>query len=136
MKEDGDTVIVGNFEVALTLTTNRTIKMSGYVYNKDTPEEINHRLDQFQDAIERQAVRCDVTNKEAQIDAMMAQLEGHADHFSSIVEKKNSGQKLTSQDKALIDKYDMDVRGAKKSIESLQAAVKKGKSRLNGAAAQ
>jgi hypothetical protein len=131
---DGTSVIVGNFEVSVTLTDKRTIKMSGYVYNGETPEEINQALDLVNDALDRQQVRYDVVNKESQIESITQNLEVHRDHFNELVEKRNKAGKLTSQEKQMIDKYDSDVRGAVRSVESLKAAVAAGRKKLNGSA--
>jgi hypothetical protein len=135
MNEPDSAVIIGNFEVSLTLTDKRTIKMSGYVFNKDTPEDLNVRLDAAQDALDRQAIRCDIANKESQIANLTQGLEFHAEHFEELVAKKQNVGKLTTQEKQLIGKFDQDVRGAQAQIRSLQAAVAAGRQKINGAMA-
>ncbi len=137
--KDGNTIIVGNYEVAMHLTQQRTIKVSGYIYADETNEAVNARLDAAQDALDRQYIRADITNKEAQLAAAAESLNIHRQHFEVVVQKKTArerGEKvhLTTQDKQLIDKYDSDVKAVNAQIASLQAAIAKGKQKLNGQA--
>lgn len=137
MKASGDTIIVGNFEVAMQLTQQRTIKVSGYIYADETNEAVNARLDAAQDALDRQYVRADIITKEAMIEAKTAGLLHAREHFAALVEKKNArdrGEKvrLTTQDAQSIDRYDQDVKNANIEIEALRAAIAKGKQKING----
>lgn len=142
-KPDGNTIICGNAEMSLQLTQTRTLKISCYIYAGEDTDALNDRIDAMQDVIDRQAVRCDITNKEAQIDAVTGSMRQYREHVAMLVEQKTlvdrGEKKLTSQEKLQlkqqIEKSDADLRNFNAQIESLQAAVKKGRSRLNGAAA-
>ncbi len=141
MNEKGETIIVGNYEVTMQLTQQRTIRVSGYIYADESNTAVNARLDAAQDALDRQFVRSDIVSKEAQLEAAANSLDIHRQHFEVVVQKKTAkerGEKihLTTQDKQLIDKYDSDVKAVNAQIASLQAAIAKGKLRLNGAATQ
>lgn len=136
-KADGATIIVGNYEVAMQLTQQRTIKISGYVYADESNEAVNARLDAAQDALDRQYIRADIVSKEAQIEAAMQSLVVHREHFDSVVQKKNARDRgeqvrLTTQDKEMIGKYDQDVKAVNAQIASLQAAIAKGRQKING----
>jgi hypothetical protein len=133
MSED-DRKIVGNFDVTLNLTDKRGIKMTGYVYSDDTPEEVNARVDSFQDVLDRQMVRCDMLNKEAEVASSTVGLENYREHMQGLVDLQKTGKKLTSQDKAMIAKYDLESRSWIKRIQSAQAAIEAAKRKLNGAA--
>lgn len=139
-KADGPTLIVGNYEVTMQLTQQRTIRLSGYVYANESNEAVNARLDAAQDALDRQYIRADIVTKEAQIESAMQSLVVHREHFDAVVQKKNARDRgeqvrLTTQDKEMIGKYDSDVKAVNSQIASLQAAIAKGKIRLNGAGA-
>ncbi len=125
--------------MSLQMTDKRVLKISCYIYAGEDSDELSKRLDALQDVLDRQAVRCDVVNKEAQIDAVMAGMLQYREHVAQLVEKKHEaekgGKKLSSQERLQVDKLDADLRNFNAQIESLQAAVKKGKQRLNGAAA-
>lgn len=126
-------VIVGNFEVALALTQSRTIKMMGYVFKEDAAEDINARVDAMQDVIDRQAVRSDVQNKEAQKAAALEALEQHAGFMADMADKQKSNKPLATVEKERLKTTDGTVRGLKRNIASLEAAIEAGKKKLNGA---
>lgn len=131
--EDGETVIIGNFEVSHQLTQQRTMRVTGYIYNKDTPEAINARIDIMQDAMDRQFIRCDVVNKEAQEKATMAALENHRQVIDDLIKKRDEGKKLSSQEKQTIDRWDDNLRNGKAQMASLRSAIAEGRKKLNGA---
>ena len=133
-KDNPNRVITGNFEVAVALTDRRSLKMTGYIYNDDEAVDVNTRLDAYQDALDRQAIRSDLVNKEAQIAGHLANLEHLRDSFEGLVAIGKTGKKLTSQQKAQIDSYDVTVANAHKMIEGLRAAIKEGKQKINGVA--
>jgi len=131
----GDRVASGSFQVTITLTDKRQITMSGCVYSDDNKHDIDERIDAYMDVLDRQLVRADVTNKEAQLAQQDTILEQHAARFAAFAELKNTGQKLSIQQKNELSQYDTNVQFVKRQKESLRAAIAEGKKRLNGAAA-
>lgn len=128
---------IGNIEVGLNLSDRRYIKLTGYILDVDTDDEIHARVDRLQDALDRQAVRVDITVKEAQVAAHEQNLRVIAEGYDGIVARKNAGHTIHTQEKTQLANYDQTVRNAKSQIESLKAAIAEGKKRLllNGAAA-
>ena len=115
--------IAGNFEVAISLTDRRTLKMSGYVYSDDSSGEINKRIDVYQKAVDRQAIRVDVMSKTAQIAGHKANLVAMKNSLQELADKKGSGKKLTSTEQQALGNYEPSVRRANEAIDSLQAAI-------------
>src|SRR5882672_8727625 len=101
--------LAGSFVVSVALTDKRNLQMTGYVYSDDTPDELNHRLDWFQDTISRQLVRSDLTAKEAEIAQSDAAIGELAEHFDILQSKKKKGS-LSSQEKSNLDQYEGSVR--------------------------
>lgn len=135
--KDVNTIIVGNFEVAMQLTQSRTLKITGYRYAHDSAETLNARLDDAQDALDRQFVRADIFNKEAQLASCTDNLVLMADRFKDVLEKKNArdrgdGGRLLTNEKEILNKYDGDVKNINAQIASLQAAIRAGKQKING----
>jgi hypothetical protein len=126
---EGTRHIVGNFEVTLNLTDKRGIKMLGYVYDDDTPKEINDRVDLYQDVLDRQFIRSDIINKSAQIQQYEASINAIQENYNSLVTKQ-ADHKLTSQDKLSLGKSESDIRQCRKMIESLSAAIAEGRKLL------
>lgn len=126
--------ITGNFEVAVSLTDRRSLKVSGYFFSDDVLEEMNKRVDMAQQVLDRQVVYCDVINKEAQIAGHEQNLENIKENFEGLKLIEKGGKKLTSQQKLTMDQFDPTIRSALKQIDSLRAAVKAGRAKLNGVA--
>lgn len=133
-KHDEQRFTTGSFECAVNLTDRRTLRITGYTYSDDSLADIHARVDAAQDIMDRQVVRCDIQNKEAQIKQHENNLEHIVESFNGLVNLTKQGKKLTSVQKQSVDNYDMTVAQAKKAIESLRAAIKEGKQKINGAA--
>ena len=127
---DAQRTLSGNREITLNLTQARGIKVTGYIYSDDTPDEINKRIDTFQRCLDRQAVAVDIVTKEAQIEAHQAGLENGAQHYQNLISEKQAKGKLNSQQKAQLERYDADVRGVQLQISSLQSAIARAKAKL------
>lgn len=130
----------GSFELTAVLTDKRQLRISGYVYSDDVfggggIHDLNLRVDMYQNVLERQLVRCDLTMKEAAIAQNDQQMLDLLTHFEGLAEKKKSGKKMTSQELEQLNKFDANVRFLKKNKESLAAAIAEGRKKLNGAAA-
>jgi len=123
-------VVAGTFDITLNLSDHRGIKMTGYVYSDDTPREINQRVDQFQDVLDRQSIRADVIKKEAEIAGHLINLENFKQAYGELKAKQDAGAKLTSQEKLGLQNFDPGVKRAMESIESLRAAIKAARAKL------
>jgi len=124
--------VTGSFEVAMALSQQRTIKMTGYTYSDDDVAAVNARIDIVQDVFDRQFVRADITNKEAQIAAMEQNLENLDDSVQGLVKRKESGKALNSQQDMTVKNYKSSRDQQLKAIASLRAAIVAGRQKING----
>jgi phage-related protein len=124
--------VTGNFEVAMALSQQRTIKMTGCTYSDDDVATVNARVDIVQDVLDRQFVRADITNKEAQIAAMEQNLENLDDSVQGLVKLRETGKSLNSQQKLQVQNYDASRGQQMKTIASLRAAIVAGRQKING----
>src|SRR5438552_10773996 len=129
---DDKRLATGNFEITAVLTDKRQIRMTGYVYSDDTDKEVNERVDHYQDVVDRQLIRADVANKEAQVISNEANLELLAQHFQELTILEKEGKKLNSQQRQQAQHHESSVRGIKRQNESLRAAIAEGRKKLNG----
>lgn len=136
--------IAGNFQCQLQISQQRNLVVTGYIYSDDTAEEINVRLDMYQDALDRQFVRCDVTNKEAQVQAILAQVEMHRDALEELAAKntgtglstdKQNRSKLTSVERQKLQNGEQTVKSQLAHVDMLRAAIKEGRAKLGMPAA-
>ena len=124
----------GSFEIVSNLSDKRQLKVSGYIYSDDTAAEVNKRVDEYQDVVDRQVIRLDLLNKEAQIATNLAGLEQLKDHVGDIAAKKTSGKKLHAQEIQQLNHFDATTKNILRNNNSLRAAIDEGKRKLNGAA--
>lgn len=132
--KDPKAILAGTFEVSLTLSTTRSMKINGYIFAGETVEQLNARITSMQEVVEHQAIRADVINKEAQKDAMVQSLELGVEHIKDLAEKKKANVKLNTQQRLSLDRSETDIRNVQSQIASLDAAIKAGRAKLNGAA--
>lgn len=130
-----DAAVVGNFEITVNLTDKRQLRMTGYVYSDDDPQQINGRLDSFMDVADRQVVRADIVTKEAELVVAERSVEALVAHNEELMKLKDD-RKLTSQQKQQLAQFESSVRFHTKQKESLHAAIAAARKKLlNGAAA-
>lgn len=125
----------GNFELTLILSDKRQCRMTGYVYSDDTKDQINARIDLYQDVMDRQFIRADLVNKEAQVQSIIVGLDQMAEHMRALAEKKDNGKPLSTVEKDKAKQFDVTVKQMVRQRESLQAAIAEGRRQLNGSAA-
>lgn len=142
--EPGDKVegrtIAGNFQCQMQLSQQRNLVLTGYVYSDDNAEEINARIDLYQDALDRQFIRCDLTNKEAQVKAIMAEVENFRDKLDEIAAKgagagtglsaERRGAKMSSQERLTLQNGQQTIKKQLEYVDSLRAAIKEGRAKL------
>ena len=133
----GDRIITGSFQCQMQLTNGRTLVLSGQFYSDDTMEDKHARLDEFQALVDRQFIRVDVINKEAQREALVQGLESHLTKLEELnaakVAKQNGDKSkpgLTSQEQTILKQGQDQVRGAKQNIAMLDSLIAAGKKKL------
>jgi hypothetical protein len=131
-------LITGTVTVKLMLTQTREIMVSGHLYSDDTPDKVNQRIDEWQDALDRQAVRCDIVNKEAQIAALEQGMKDalergetlKAKHAASRDLQRPDRVKFTSAEEKELNQMVLNAQGWKKQAESLRAAISAAKLKI------
>jgi len=135
MNDEHQRLAAGNFTLSVILgDTKRQISMTGYVFNDDSAQELNERLDRYQDAIDRQVLRAEMKSHEDNIKRGELAIEQLAAHYEMMVRRKQSGKKLSSQELDQLDKYDVSVEFQKRAIVEARKNIADAKKRLNGAA--
>ena len=118
--------LAGSFDLTLNLSDRRGIKMAAYMYSDDTPAEINKRIDQMQDVLDR----ADLVNKRAQIDGMHAHLVNLKNAYEGLADKKRAGKKLNSSEIMAMSNHGRQTKEAVDNIASLEAAIAAGEKKL------
>jgi len=130
---EGARLITGSVQVKLLLTQTREIVATTHLYHGESVKDRNQRIDELQDALDRQAVRCDIVTKRARITQLRAGIEELMNRIGPIENKialvgqpKEGGGKhkqLSSQEEQTLTTFRNNIHGMKKEIESLTAAI-------------
>lgn len=131
IREHGERVIAGTISLNAQLgdATGRSMNMQLYVYSDDTKAEIEKRIDQGQEIVERQKLRCEIPVLEATVDQRLKGLEQAKEVLAELVRKRDNGEKLSTQElnnifnlRSNITKQDEDI---KKGMEKISEAKRK-----------
>ena len=122
--------ISGTCDITLNLSDRRGVKMTFYMYSDDTKAEVNKRMDEAQEVLDRQAIRSDLVNKEAQIAGHTENLKALKKGYEGLVDHQNKGRKMTSQQKLQMDNFGLQELQIIDTIASLRAAIDEGKRKL------
>lgn len=112
--------ITGNFNLTAQLagSSGRTIAIAGYIYDGESKESLNDRLDILQEIIERQRSRAEIPELEAKREQMVKGLAQARDVLAELEEKQKSGS-ISSQER-------MNLRNIRTNIEKVSEEIDKG----------
>lgn len=121
--EEPGRLAMGNFNLSAQLPNQRTIQFSAYVYSDDTPAEVDKRLDEIQERIERQRARCEIPELEAARDQRIKALQQAREVLTDLETRQKDGDKLSSQDQMTIKNLRVNLSKANEEIEKGAAAI-------------
>jgi hypothetical protein len=128
MKEvlDGD-MTTGSFTIQAQMPMGKTITVSGYIYSKNTAEDISRQVDLLHDVVDRQRTRAEIPELEAKLEQRLVSLGNMKDVLASLKAKQDAGGKLTSSERKQIDDMTISVRRVYEDVEKGKAAIEKAK---------
>lgn len=111
--------ITGQFTLQAQLGNNagKSFSVTGYIYDGESKESLNQRIDLLHDVADRQRTRAEIPAIEAEVDSWRERLEGNRVHFALLLKKRDAGQKLTTQEKQQLDVMDVNVKEHLRKIE-------------------
>lgn len=121
--------IIGNYNLTAQLPNGRTIAVAGYLYESESIESVNERLDLCQEAIERQRTRCEIPELEAKREMQIKALQDLELHYQGLEEKQRQ-KHLTSQEKLSLQNWEQNAEKLKKDIEKGDAAISDARKRV------
>lgn len=128
--KENATVIVASFQITRPLPNGTQLVVSGHFYNKDKPEDINRRIDDWMDASQRQHIRTGIEKLELDRKAHIDNLQRVREHYEGLVQKKQSGMKLKTQEMQQYDTGQATIAAALKGIETIEAAIADSKKKI------
>lgn len=119
-----DRPILGNFQLQAQLPNSRSVSITGYVFEGESVESLNERLDQLQEAIERQRARCEIPELEAKLEMLEKQMRDYLEHLEGLDQKRQqAGQTLSSQERMTLSQRKVNMDRFKKELEKGREAI-------------
>ena len=109
--------VTGNFTLQATLPQGKTFSVSGYIYEGESIESLNQRVDLIHDACDRQRTRAEIPELELVLESKLKHLEDAKTHYLALNNKKELNGKLTSQEKSALDVQDIALTRALEDIQ-------------------
>ena len=122
--------ITGQFALQAQLAGNsgRSMNITGYIYDGESRESLEARLDLLQEVIERQRVRSEIPELVAKREQMIRGIEQAREHLVALEEKLNAGT-LSSAERQQVNNLRVNVKKMSeevdKGMEAIQEAKKK-----------
>jgi len=115
--------ITGNFTLQATMPNGKTMNISGYVYDGESVESLNGRIDILHDVLDRQRTRSEIPELEAKRDQIVTALGQMRDVMSQLEKKQLDGAKLTSQEKQTLQNMATSIERAQHDIEKGEKSI-------------
>jgi predicted nucleic acid-binding Zn-ribbon protein len=107
---DKQTAVLGNFQINLPGPNGASLSISGYVYDNESAESLNDRMDVCREALTRQQAILEIPVLEENIKQLERQLEVTQKAYAELLEKKKQNAKMSSQDQAAFGNYPQQIK--------------------------
>lgn len=119
--------ILGTFTLAAQLPNQRTIQVMGYVFETESLESLNDRLDMFQESIERQRSRCEIPELEAKREQMIRGMEQIKEVLAELNDKQKSSGQLSSNERLALRNHQLNIKKLSEDIDKGAEAIAEAK---------
>lgn len=116
--------ITGNFNLTAQLagSSGRSIAIAGYIYDGESKESLDGRLDILQEIIERQRVRCEIPELEAKREQMIVGMKQARDVLAELEAKQESGN-ISSQERMNLKNMRVNIAKVNEEIDKGEVAI-------------
>ena len=122
--------VTGNFTISAQLPQGKQVSFQGYLYEGESIESVNQRVDLLHDAIDRQRTRAEIPELEVILENSIKRLDEIKGHYSVMLKKKASGKALTTQEKQALEVMDINVSKHAEDIDKGRAKIAAAKAAL------
>ena len=126
--------VTGNFQLNATMPNGKQFSISGYIFDKESVDSLNDRVDKLHDVLDRQRTRAEIPELEAKRDQMARALGNMRDVLLGLKAKQDTGAKLTSQEKLTLQNMEVSIKKQAESIEEGTAAIAEARQKVGLAA--
>lgn len=122
--------ITGQFvlQAALAGSSGRSMNITGYIYDGESVESLNERLDQLQEVIERQRTRAEIPELEAKREQMIKGVSNARDVLVALEEKQRASS-LSTSERQQVGNMRVSIAKMLEEIDKGEAAIAEAKKR-------
>jgi len=117
------TAVLGNFQINLPAPNGAAVSISGYVYESESLESLNERMDTCREALLRQQAILEIPVLEKAIEAQVKMLEDHRKAYADLLERSKAKNKLTSQEQAQMTNLPVQIKQIEKYLDEGKAKI-------------
>lgn len=122
--------ITGNFNLTAQLgASGRTIQFAGYVYDGESQESVQGRIDIMRAIIDREKTLAEIPELEAKREQMLRGLEQAREIMHDLERRQKAGENLSSQERLNLRNMRTNVENVAKEIDKGTAAIAEAKKR-------
>lgn len=115
--------ITGQFTLNAQLPQGKTFAVTGYIYDGESKESLNQRIDLLHDVVDRQRTRAEIPEIEAKVNQTVEALKGNKIHYALLLDKRDKGQKLTPQEREQLRVMDVNTKAFEEKIAEGRARL-------------
>lgn len=122
------TAVIGNFSITLPAPNGASLQVSGYMYDGESKESLDDRMDVCREALVRQQEILELPVIKREVEVYEKMLADVQKAYADLLGKKAKNEKLSSQDAAAMQNYPVQIKQVEgKLSEALSkiASVKK-----------
>jgi hypothetical protein len=116
-------LVTGNFTITATMPQGKNINVCGYLYEGESIESVNARVNVFHDIVDFQRTRSEIPELQLKLDGSIRRLDEIRGHYTVLLDKQNKGGKISSQEKQALAVMDINVAKHLEDIEDGKKAV-------------
>jgi chromosome segregation ATPase len=120
-----DTAVLGNFQINLPAPNGASVSISGYVYEAESLESLNDRMDTCREALLRQQAILELPELEKKIEMYATMLEQHQKAYAALLEKKRGKVKIASAEESQLTNLPTQIKQITSELEKGKAAIAK-----------
>ena len=121
--------ITGQFviQAALAGSSGRSMNVTGYIYDGESIQSLNERLDALQEVIERQRKRSEIPELEAKREQMIKGMNQAREILEDLESRQKNGQSLTSQERMNLKNMQTNIAKVLEEIDKGDEAIQEAK---------
>lgn len=127
MENPATKAVMGNFSLQAQLPNGKMFTVSGYLFDGESVQSLNQRLDLLHDVTDRQRTRAEIPELEIKRDRILEALGQMKDVLGNLEDRKLKGDKLTSNDKMTLNNMSVSIVKARDDLEKGNAAIAEAK---------